>query len=97
MKRFSGFLLVTVGFAVITLLISGMNFSPDLRANKELYKEAREKYGSEIKGCKHCHVGALPKEDDHEFNERGKWLMEQKEKRNADKVDVSWLDEYKGN
>jgi hypothetical protein len=29
------------------------------------------------------------------WNERGAWLVKEKEKRNADVIDVDWLAEYK--
>lgn len=49
-----------------------------------------KKYGA--KDCTFCHVdpaGGTP------WNERGEWLMKEKEKRNADVIDVDWLATYK--
>jgi hypothetical protein len=94
MERISKLLFFLTSSALVLALVLGLGFAPDLRANKDLYKAAREKYGKEIKACKHCHVKPLPKEDDNEFNELGEWLMKQKESRGADTVDVSWLEEY---
>jgi len=79
---------------IAALMVAGVGFGPELQASTDLYKAAKAKYGKDIKGCKHCHVKALPKEGDNEFNELGDWLMKEKERRGADEVDVSWLDEY---
>ena len=48
------------------------------------------KFGA--KDCTFCHVdpqGGPP------WNERGKWLIAEKDRRKADIVDVEWLSEYK--
>jgi ketosteroid isomerase-like protein len=42
--------------------------------------------------CTFCHVNP---EGGPPWNDRGKWLIQEKEKRNADQVDVEWLAEYK--
>jgi ketosteroid isomerase-like protein len=49
-----------------------------------------KKFGA--KDCTFCHVepeGGPP------WNARGNWLIKEKEKRNADAIDVEWLAEYK--
>jgi ketosteroid isomerase-like protein len=49
-----------------------------------------KKFGA--KDCTFCHIdpdGGPP------WNERGKWLVAEKDRRNADIVDVEWLAEYK--
>jgi len=48
------------------------------------------KFGAQ--DCTFCHVNP---EGGPPWNARGKWLIEEKEKRNADQVDVEWLAEYK--
>jgi hypothetical protein len=48
------------------------------------------KYGA--KDCTFCHVepeGGPP------WNARGQWLVEEKERRKAEVIDVDWLKEYK--
>jgi uncharacterized protein (TIGR02246 family) len=42
--------------------------------------------------CTFCHVNP---EGGPPWNERGKWLIQEKERRKADQVDVEWLAEYK--
>ncbi len=48
------------------------------------------KFGA--KDCKFCHVKA---EGGDNHNARGKWLLKEKTRRNADAVDPEWLAEYK--
>jgi ketosteroid isomerase-like protein len=50
------------------------------------------KFGAQ--DCTFCHVNP---EGGPPWNARGKWLIQEKEKRNADQVDVEWLAEYKEN
>ena len=47
--------------------------------------------------CDYCHVDKLPKKDEgkHDPNDRGKWLIAEKDKRHAKAVDGAWLKEYK--
>jgi ketosteroid isomerase-like protein len=49
-----------------------------------------KKFGA--KDCTFCHVDPL---GGPPWNERGKWLVEEKTKRNADAIDVEWLVDYK--
>jgi hypothetical protein len=49
-----------------------------------------KKFGA--KDCRFCHVNA---EGGAPFTERGKWLIAEKERRQADAVDPLWLANYK--
>ncbi|MCI0490015.1 MAG: nuclear transport factor 2 family protein [Blastocatellia bacterium] len=49
-----------------------------------------QKYGA--KDCTFCHVDPL---GGPPWTDRGKWLIEEKERRKADVVDVDWLADYK--
>ncbi|MEP7270748.1 MAG: DinB family protein [Acidobacteriota bacterium] len=49
------------------------------------------KFGA--KDCTFCHTQP---EGGEGWNERGKWLKAEKEKRKAEKVDAGWLADYKG-
>jgi mono/diheme cytochrome c family protein len=62
-------------------------------ATIEIQKKAKEA-GVEATNCLYCHGEKLPKKDAHTFNDRGKWLKAEKDKRKAKVVDVSWLKEY---
>ena len=48
------------------------------------------KFGA--KDCLYCHKQA---EGGEGWNERGNWLIAEKDKRKADAIDVEWLAEYK--
>ena len=76
-------------FVFAILLIVG--FASNTPASKEFLKEAKQ-YGA--KNCQFCHTEAVPK-DAKNLNERGKWLVEQKKKHKAEKVNVAWLADYK--
>ena len=62
-------------------------------ATLPIQKKAKE-LGYAATNCQYCHVDKLPKKDAAAFNDRGKWLHEEKEKRKAKEVDVSWLKAY---
>jgi len=55
--------------------------------------------GFPAQNCQYCHVSKTPKKDTYkpeDLNERGKWLVSEKEKRNAKDVLVAWLKDYPG-
>lgn len=62
-------------------------------ATLEMQKKAKEA-GFEVKDCMYCHGEKLPKKGASTYNDRGKWLQAEKEKRQAKEVDVTWLKEY---
>ena len=67
-------------------------------ATPDLIAKAKQA-GLQAQSCQYCHVPALPKKETfkpEELNERGKWLKDEKTKRNAKDVSVDWLKEYKG-
>ena len=51
------------------------------------YFVAAMKYGAET--CKFCHATELGGEA---LNERGQWLLEERERREVDNIDVAWLE-----
>lgn len=62
-------------------------------ATMPLQKKAKEA-GFDATSCQYCHVDKLPKKDAHEMNDRGKWLVAQKDTKKAKEVDVTWLKDY---
>jgi hypothetical protein len=63
-------------------------------ATMPMMKDAKQA-GIEVKGgCLFCHVDKLPKKGKAENNDRGKWLVAEKEKRQAKEIDVTWLKDY---
>ena len=55
--------------------------------------------GMPAQGCQYCHVSKMPKKEEfkaEDLNERGKWMVAEKDKRKAKVVDAGWLKEYPG-
>jgi len=44
--------------------------------------------------CLYCHGEKMPKKDASTLNDRGKWLVAEKDKRKAKDVDGAWLKDY---
>jgi hypothetical protein len=64
-------------------------------ATLPIQKKAKE-LGFEATNCMYCHNEKLPKKGAMSHNERGKWLLGQKEKKGAKEVDPAWLKDYPG-
>ena len=62
-------------------------------ATIDMQKKAKAA-GFAATGCVYCHNEKLPKKGAVSHNERGQWLIAEKEKRKAKEVDVSWLKDY---
>jgi hypothetical protein len=64
-------------------------------ATLPIQKKAKE-LGFEATNCMYCHNEKLPKKGAMSHNERGKWLLVQKEKKGAKEVDPAWLKDHPG-
>jgi hypothetical protein len=64
-------------------------------ATLAIQKKAKE-LGYSGEGCLYCHNEKLPKKGAVTHNDRGMWLMAQKEKRGVKEVDPAWLKDYPG-
>lgn len=64
-------------------------------ATLPIQKQAKEA-GLPAANCQYCHNEKLPKKGEITHNERGKWLVAEKAKRNAKEVDGAWLKGYPG-
>ena len=62
-------------------------------ATMPMQKKAKE-LGFPVTSCTYCHVEKLPKKGASTYNERGKWLIAEKDKRKAAEVDMAWLKDY---
>jgi hypothetical protein len=62
-------------------------------ATLDMQKKAKSA-GFDAANCLYCHNEKLPKKGAVTNNDRGKWLVAEKEKRKAKEVDVAWLKEY---
>jgi mono/diheme cytochrome c family protein len=55
--------------------------------------------GFPAQNCQYCHTVAMPKKEGFkpdELNERGKWLLSEKDKLKATEVKPEWLKTYPG-
>ena len=89
---------VGVGMATALMgVVTWLAGSGVATATLPLQKKAKE-LGYAATNCQYCHVDKLPKKDEgkHELNDAGKWLMAEKDKRGAKKVDGAWLKDYPG-
>ena len=64
-------------------------------ADMDIQKQAKAA-GVAVDNCAYCHGEKMPKKGASTMNDRGKWLMDEKAKRKADKVDGAWLKDYPG-
>jgi hypothetical protein len=64
------------------------------QATLAIQKKAKEA-GFEAASCLYCHNEKLPKKDAVTHNDRGKFLLAEKDKQKANEVDVNWLKDYK--
>lgn len=75
----------------IALLITAAVLSSALTTNAyPQFVRKAQKFGA--KDCLFCHKEA---EGGEGWNDRGNWLIAEKEKRKADAIDVEWLADYK--
>ena len=77
-------------FSCAWMLLSGTS-----SATLPIQKQAKAA-GIEASNCLYCHGEKLPKKDAVTHNDRGNWLIKEKEKRAAKKVDGAWLKDYPG-
>ncbi len=75
-------LLLIISMAVVS--------ATSIQAYPEFLRVARVKYKAQ--NCMFCHKEPTGGEG---WNERGTWLKEEMKRRNAEKVDVDWLKDYK--
>jgi hypothetical protein len=64
-------------------------------ATLPIQKKAKE-LGYDATSCQYCHNEKIPKKGAATHNERGKWLLAEKAKRDAKEVDPAWLKDYPG-
>ena len=89
--RTSGWFVVGVVLAVST----GIGVAS---ASAPMVKQAKDA-GLPAQNCQYCHADKMPKKETFkpdELNDRGKFLVAEKDKRKAPKVDASWLKEFPG-
>lgn len=76
---------------VVALAVFGLFLTTAFRTEAyPPFVRKSEKFGA--KDCLFCHTEPNGGEG---WNDRGKWLIAEKDKRKADSIDVEWLAEYK--
>jgi hypothetical protein len=78
-------------------LVSALSAAP-VAATPQLFSEAK-KEGMPAQNCQYCHVSKLPKKDSFkpdDLNDRGKYLMTEKDKQKAKDIKADWLKAYPG-
>ena len=84
----------TVGLASATLAVGlSLGFAGRADATAEMQKKAKAA-GFPATGCLYCHGEKLPKKGAVTHNDRGKFLIAEKEKRKAKEIDCTWLKDY---
>jgi hypothetical protein len=85
-----------LAIAVTVLMWSAwLLFSGTSSATLPIQKKAKElKFPAT--NCMYCHNEKLPKKGAVTHNERGTWLIAEKEKRKAEEIDAAWLKDYPG-
>ena len=66
-----------------------------VEATMPIQKAAKAAGFADAGKCTYCHGEALPKKGASTFNDRGKWLVAEKDKRKAAEIDAAWLKDYK--
>jgi hypothetical protein len=85
-----------VGLVAVLLFWAGWTaLTSTSSATLVMQKKAKE-LGYAVQDCTYCHGEKLPKKGATTLNDRGKWLVAEKERRGAKEVDVAWLKEYPG-
>jgi hypothetical protein len=83
----------TTALLALGALLGG---AQDAWATMDMQKKAKAA-GFAAANCQYCHNEKLPKKGASTNNERGAWLVAEKEKRQAKEVDVAWLKDYTEN
>ena len=85
---------ITLLVAATAVLVSCLSTAP-ASATSQLFSEAKTQ-GLPAQNCQYCHVSKMPQKNSYELNDRGKWLMTEKDKQGAKDVKTDWLKEYPG-
>lgn len=79
-----------VGILTAGVLLVGASSS---HATMPIQKAAKEA-GFPATSCVYCHVEKMPAKGKATYNDRGTFLVKQKETKKAKDVDVAWLKDY---
>jgi hypothetical protein len=88
---------ITLASFASGVLLSALATSP-AEATPQMVSQAKAA-GFPAKNCQYCHTVAMPKKEGftpEELNERGKWLLSERDKQKAKNIKVDWLKNYPG-
>lgn len=88
---------VTIAAVASGALLSALMAVPAF-ATPQMVSQAKAA-GFPAQNCQYCHSVAMPKKEGFkpdELNERGKWLLSERDKQKAKDVKVDWLKNYPG-
>ena len=90
-KNVNGISILVIALVWVgSIVLSGIS-----TADMDIQKQAKAA-GVAVDNCGYCHGEKMPKKGASTMNDRGKWLMDQKAQKKADKVDGAWLKDYPG-
>jgi hypothetical protein len=81
-----------------TILLGVVAGTTPAHATPQMLSQAKSA-GMPVKNCQYCHVSAVPKKETFkpdDLNERGKWLISEKDRQKAKDAKGEWLKEYPG-
>jgi hypothetical protein len=81
--------------AAMVAWAAGMLLSGTSSATLDIQKKAKTA-GFKADNCLYCHTEKMPKKGAVTHNDRGNWLVAEKDKRKAKEVDPAWLKDYPG-
>ena len=84
--------------ALASMAVLSMAVTIPAGATPQLVKQAKDA-GFPAQNCQYCHTVAVPKKEGfkrEELNERGKWLLTEKDQQKAKEVKAEWLKNYPG-
>jgi hypothetical protein len=85
-----------IGLGVVLLAWCGWMFLAETSSGTMDIQKKAKKLGFPAQNCLYCHNEKLPNKSAMTLNERGKWLVAEKDKRKPKEVDPAWLKDYTG-
>jgi len=83
---------------VASTTLLGVLAASHASATSQLLSEAK-KQGMPAQNCQYCHVSKVPSKSTfkpEDLNDRGKWMITEKDKQKAKDVKADWLKDYPG-
>lgn len=84
----------------ITIISAAVMFAalvaPQAHAKLPWVKKGKP-YDTGVTSCLSCHISKTPKKGKASPNHRGQWLLDEKDRRKAEEIDLAWLKDYPKN